>query len=189
MTDRVVAIKPHVKTKEFLDPTKIFKEVGVQSGFHVADFGCGSGYITLPLARFVSNNGKVYAIDVMKDVLTLVHDKALQQGSMNVQTVWADLEVVGGSKLSDASLDMVFLKDNYFQLEKPKEVLKEVVRVLKKGAKLVVIDWKKGKGPVGPPNDLRKDEAEVVKLAEGVGLKQAGVVHVDPYHFGYIFQK
>jgi ubiquinone/menaquinone biosynthesis C-methylase UbiE len=189
MTERVVAVKTGVKTKNFLDPLKIFQEVGVEQGTAVADFGCGSGYIALPLARYVTERGKVYAIDIMKDSLTLVHDKALQQGNRNVQTVWADLEVSGGTKISPASLDMVFLKDNYFQLEKPIEVLREAVRVLKKGGKLIVIDWKKGKGPIGPPEELRKDEAEVVKQVEGVGLSQEKSFDVDLYHFGYIFTK
>lgn len=178
-----------VKTKAFLDPAKIFQEVGVQQGAVVADFGCGSGYIALPLARFVTERGKVFAIDIMKDALSLVHDKALQQGSRNMQTVWADLEVAGGTKITPASLDMVFLKDNYFQLEKPAEVLKEASRVLKKGGKLIVIDWKKGQGPVGPPDELRKDEAEVVSQVQASGLKQVGTFDVDTYHYGYIFQK
>lgn len=178
-----------IQTKTFLDPAKIFQEVGVEQGSTVADFGCGSGYLALPLARFVGQQGKVFAIDIMKDALSLVHDKALQQGSRNVQTVWADLEVSGGTKITPESLDMIFLKDNYFQFEKPQDVLREAARVLKKSGKLVVIDWKKGKGPVGPPEELRKDESEVLAQVEGAGLKKVSEIDVDAYHFGYIFQK
>ncbi len=177
------------KTEEFLDPPKIFKRVGVEQGFACADFGSGSGYICLPLAKYVTGRGKVFAVDVVKDSLEMVHEKALQQGSQNVRTVWADLEVVGGTKITSGSLDMVFLKTVFFQLEKPIDALKEVARVLKKGGKLVVIDWKKGVGPVGPPDELRKDEEEVLADAKTAGFSPVESFPVDKYHFGYILQK
>jgi tRNA A58 N-methylase Trm61 len=47
----------------FEDPDAILSEVGVKPGEVVADIGCGAGFFTLPLAKYVGKSGKVYALD------------------------------------------------------------------------------------------------------------------------------
>ena len=175
--------------EDFFNPLALFKRVGINQGMVVADLGSGSGYLTLPLAKYVSERGKVYAIDIMKDSLQVIHDKALSQGNRNVQTVWADAEMVGSTKIAPGTVDMVIMSNIYFQLEKPGEALKEAARIVKKNGKVVVVDWVKGKGPVGPPEELRKDGAEVAQTALGAGLKELEHFEVDQYHYGYIFHK
>ncbi|MCK4241915.1 MAG: methyltransferase domain-containing protein, partial [Dehalococcoidia bacterium] len=42
----------------------ILKEVGIEPGFHVLDYGCGPGSYTIPLAELVGESGKIYALDI-----------------------------------------------------------------------------------------------------------------------------
>jgi ubiquinone/menaquinone biosynthesis C-methylase UbiE len=47
----------------FENPDLILSETSVRPGQVVADIGCGTGFFTIPLARYVGETGKVYALD------------------------------------------------------------------------------------------------------------------------------
>ena len=53
----------------FMNPDKIVAELNIKSGMIVADFGCGAGYFTIPIAKIIKNSGKIYAIDVLNETL------------------------------------------------------------------------------------------------------------------------
>ena len=40
------------------------KEVGIRTGFHVLDYGCGPGSYIVPLVELVGESGKIHALDV-----------------------------------------------------------------------------------------------------------------------------
>jgi len=42
------------------------EDIGIKKGDVVLDFGCGAGHYTIPAAKVVSEEGKVYAMD--KDI-------------------------------------------------------------------------------------------------------------------------
>ncbi|KYH37203.1 MAG: methylase involved in ubiquinone/menaquinone biosynthesis, partial [Candidatus Bathyarchaeota archaeon B24] len=67
-----------VRFKRWLDRNaqEFLAEVGVGAGKVVLDFGCGSGTYTIPAARLVGDEGKVYALDVRKKALDEVEAKA-----------------------------------------------------------------------------------------------------------------
>ena len=47
----------------FENPDLILSEVGVRPGKVVADIGWGTGFFTFPLAKYVGETGKVFALD------------------------------------------------------------------------------------------------------------------------------
>jgi len=174
---------------EFLDVERIVHALGVSSGQHVADLGCGSGFFTVALARAVGKKGKVTAVDVMQEPLESVHARAQALGLTNVQTVRADLEVLGGTKIADASQDLAVLKNILFQSQKKDSIVAEAARMLKPGGRLVIIDWAKGASGLGPPDELRVDAAHIQQLAQSAGLQKANDLATDQYHTGIVFTK
>jgi len=46
----------------FKNPEAILSEANVKIGKVVADIGRGTGFLTIPLARYVGKRGKVYAL-------------------------------------------------------------------------------------------------------------------------------
>lgn len=176
-------------TDDFLEPKKLLRHIGVGPGDTTADLGCGTGYLTIPLARAVGKDGKVRAVDIMKVKLASIQDIALDSGLRNIETIWADLEVLGSTKIKDSSMDFTFLVNIFFQLENDEEVLKEANRITKKGGKVVVIDWKKEDSPIGPPLDKRRDGKDIISMADAIGLSLDHDFEVDKYHYGYIFKK
>ena len=82
-----------------MNPDYIIENLNIKSGMTVADFGCGAGYFTIPIAKIVKNNGKVYAIDVLSSSLESVSSKAKLYGLLNIITIRANVEVKEGLKI------------------------------------------------------------------------------------------
>lgn len=179
----------HMGTGGFLNPNKIAFEFGVAEGMSVADFGSGAGYFTILLAKKVGKDGKVYALDVQESALDSVRVKAKAEEIENIETVRANLEVVGSSSLTDSSQDMVLLANILFQSNQKAGIVKEANRVLKPGGILVVIDWKIGAGGFGPPDDLRTDEIAMRSLIMGENLIFEKEIDAGQFHYGLKFRK
>ena len=88
----------------FTDPLTNLKQFGLRSIDNVADLGAGSGAYTIPAAQIV-REGKVYAIEIQKDLLQRINDEANKKLLSNVETIWGDTERVGGTKLKDGIID------------------------------------------------------------------------------------
>ena len=176
-------------TGGFMNPDVIVVGLGLKEGMQVADFGCGAGYFTILIANQVGRTGKVKALDVQEAPLDSVRIKAKAAGIQNVETIRANLEVIGSSGISDSTQDLVLLANILFQSSKKELIIKEAVRILKKGGALVIIDWKKSMGGFGPPDELRTDEEKMKELVQAEGLSLASNIDAGQFHFGLIFKK
>lgn len=129
-------------------------KIGVEAGITTADFGCGSGYFVLELAKRAGEQGKVFAIDVVPQALESVRSLAKMRGFFNIETRWANLEKT--STLEQDSCDLVILSNLFFQVDKKfwENIIEEAHKVLKEGGRALVIDWDI-KSDLGPPKDSR----------------------------------
>ena len=173
----------------FMNPDIIVESFGLQPGMKVADFGSGSGYFTILIAKKVGENGVVTAVDIMENALETVRARASAGGLNNLQTIRADLEVLGGSGLADNSQDVVLLANILFQSNKRPEIAREAKRVLASGGFLIFIDWKKGGGGLGPPEANRVDAQEIKSIFENEGLSFVRAVDAGAFHYGMIYKK
>jgi len=105
----------------------ILKEVGIEPGFHLLDYGCGPGSYIAPLAELVGESGKVYALDIHPLAIRKVKDIASQKKLANAETILSDCQ----TGLPDNSLDVVLLYDIFHHFNDPNKILKELHRVLK----------------------------------------------------------
>ena len=119
---------------------KVLQEVGIRKSQIVLDFGCGSGYYTIPAAKIVGNKGKVYALDKDRSCLHEVMQRAKSQKLENIQIIKTSGELK--IPLEDESVDIVLLYDvlhsYYFSVTGRKELLAEIYRISKPGALISV---------------------------------------------------
>jgi ubiquinone/menaquinone biosynthesis C-methylase UbiE len=174
----------------FSDPKQVIQQSGIQPGDTVADFGAGSGHYSFATARAVLGGGRVIAIDIQKDLLTRLKREAQAQGLGNIDIIWGDFEAPGGSQLKDESVDMVILANTLFQVSHRDTVLKEALRVLKRGGRLLLVDWEDSFGGIGPkPADvLPKIVAQELVRAHGFTLERELKV-AGEHHYAFIAQK
>lgn len=125
------------KFRDFLLPRmNILKEVGIEAGFHVLDYGCGPGSYIVPLAKLVGKSGKIYALDVHPLAIQAVKRIASRKRLDNVQAILSDCK----TELPPNSIDLVLLYDILHDLDNASEVLAELHRILKPKGVLSVSD-------------------------------------------------
>ncbi len=66
--------------RRLIFPPEKFVSQFVSEGKVVADLGCGPGYFTLPIAKIVGHNGKVYAVDFDARQIKRLTEKAANKG-------------------------------------------------------------------------------------------------------------
>ena len=176
--------------KELIDIPRLLQETDIREKMVIADLGCGRrGSFSLPAAKMVGPKGLIYAVDILKSSLESLKSLARLFGINNIQTVWGDLEVEGGIKIPPGSVDLAFLNNVLFQTKKHNIIFSEAARILKKGGRLLVTEWKKTSIPFGPPPSERVDKEEVKKEAQRAGLSFEKELKAGPYHYSLIFKK
>ena len=170
----------------FLNPQEILKELELRKDMVAADFGSGSGGWAIPLAKRLTD-GKVYAIDILEEPLSALKNKSGVEGIVNIETIRSDIESKNSSTLKDNCLDLVLITNLLFQTEDKKLVLTESKRVLKKGGKVLVVDWNP-EADFGP--EVKKvSSEEIKKFAKETGFNLVKEFKAGDYHFGLIFTK
>jgi len=116
---------------------EVLQKTGIRRGQTVLDFGCGSGTYTIPAAKIVGEQGKVYAVDKDNEALNELMQKAKLAGLKNIE----DMETLGKPEidLADESVDVVLLFDvfhsYYFpQANNRRRLLDEIYRIMKPSA-------------------------------------------------------
>ena len=175
---------------QLLNPQEVIAKSGLSIGMQVADLGCGSlGYFVFPFSRQVGKEGLVYAVDILKPALDSVKNRAKLEGLTNVQTIWSNLEKVGATDIKKNSLDIAYLINTLFQNANYEAMIKEAIRLVKPGGKLVIIDWKKMGTPLGPEAKMRLGAEDVTALTVKLGLRVQEETDFGQYFWGVILSK
>jgi ubiquinone/menaquinone biosynthesis C-methylase UbiE len=109
-----------------------------KSGTVVADIGAGDGGYTFAAVKLVGPSGKVFATEIDADKLATLRAEVKKRGLQNI--------VVQESKDADTNLppqccDAIFLRRVYHHLTKPADFDAALVRSLKPGGRLAIIDF------------------------------------------------
>lgn len=175
--------------KQFANPPRNVAALGIMPGMQVADFGSGSGAYVLAIAKELQGSGRVYAIDIQKDLLRRTKNEAEKLGLKNVEVLWADLEAENGSKIADNVLELVLISNLLFQIEDKRQVIAEAKRILRPNGRLAVIDWSESFGGLGPRTGDIVTKEQVLTLARAVELTFVKEFPAGAHHYGLIFRK
>jgi len=104
-------------------------DIGLQTNHIVLDFGCGHGTYTLPASIVVGEYGKIYAIDKNKESLDKLEQKASELKLHNIKCL--EHSTYETLPLSDKYVDVILLYDVIHLIEKRKQLLLELYRILK----------------------------------------------------------
>lgn len=171
-----------------LHPIDILEAAGVRSGMRIGDFGVGrTGHFAIPASRLVGDDGVVYAVDIHPECLQMLEGHRKLGLLNNLETVWGNVERHHGVPLPPASLDLVLVINTLWQARDHLGVARELKRLLKPGARAVVIDWHPhGRHVASPPLHLRVPEHAVDMIFQGEGWR-ALRFSPSPWHWGRIY--
>jgi len=173
----------------FSDPQKNINQFALGEGWHVADFGAGTGAYTLAAALAVGGDGKVYAIDVQEGKLLRIKNEAHAQGLSNVEIIRGNLEKSGGSSLGDESVDAVIVSNILFQIDDKESFATEVNRILRIGGRVLVVDWTDSFEGLGPEASHVISEESAKELFLDAQFKYEKNIDAGEHHYGIVFKK
>ncbi len=144
-------------------PGRVIEALALQRGQKAADIGAGTGYFTLRLAKSPAAP-TVFAVDIEPGMIEHIRDRARQEGLTNVVGV---LGATDRTNLPEA-VDVVLIVDTYHHIANRPVYFTALKRLMKPGARLAIVDFRKG-APAGPPEEFRFTPEQI-----GAELAQAG---------------
>jgi ubiquinone/menaquinone biosynthesis C-methylase UbiE len=143
---------------EWQKPLRVLEALGITNGDRVADLGAGTGYFTGLLTTQVGNEGKVYAVDIEQALL----DHILTRFDVvpeRLELIRADPD---DPRLPAGEIDLVLIVNTWHHLGKRSKYIRKLAASLTPEGRVVVIDYREGELPVGPPPDQKVGRAAVI---------------------------
>lgn len=153
------------------DCRRLLRELRVQPGQVVCDLGCGNGFYTLRLARLTGSRGKVYAVDIQREMLDMLEERA---GEADLENVIPVLGSETDPRLPANAVDLVLMVDVYHEFSHPQEMLSAIRKSLKPGGRIAVAEFR-GEDPEVPIKPLHKmSKQQILKEFRANGLQMVG---------------
>jgi ubiquinone/menaquinone biosynthesis C-methylase UbiE len=169
----------------FTDPLKNLKALGLKEDDVVADLGAGTGFYTVALGAIVPR-GKVYAVELQKDFLTMIKNKVTDANIANIETLWGNVEKIGGTMIADNAVDAVIASDILFQVEEKENFIEEVKRILKPEGRVLLVDWSESSIL---PSTIVIPKNRAREIFEKKGFVLGREIDAGTHHYGMILVK
>jgi ubiquinone/menaquinone biosynthesis C-methylase UbiE len=165
--------------------SQLLKNLAVQPGTVIADIGAGSGYHSALLSKMVGD-GKVYAVDVEKEMIAYMKDRIKLEGYKNIIPVLSTEQKVS---LPANSIDVMLLVDVYHEFSFPYEMTLSMLEALKPGGKLVLVEFR-AEDPNVPIKTIHKmSQQQAVKEFKALGFSFEKNIGNLPWQHCLIFRK
>ena len=149
--------RPEREEEEKTD--RLMEIVKFHEGEVVADIGCGSGYIARRVSKLVGEKGTIYGVDIQQEMLDILMKRMAMFRITNVKPVLGEIT---DPKLPPESCDTMILVDVYHEFDFPYEMIQAMTRGLKKGGRIVFVEFK-AEDPNVPIKTVHKMTAGQVK--------------------------
>ena len=111
-------------------------QLGVTKGLNVLDLGCGDGTTAIPEAKLGAN---VLGVDIARNLVEAGNLRVKSEGLANC--TFQEGDATDLNELKDESFDLVVSIFGAMFAPKPFDVAKEMVRVTRKGGRIVMGNW------------------------------------------------
>ncbi len=138
--------------------TTMLKALHVKPGQTVCDMGCGNGFYTLKLAEIVGKEGKVLAVDIQPEMLSLLRHRADADQLKNVKTI---LGSTVDPHLPEGKVDLILCVDVYHEFSNPEEMLAAMRKSLAPHGRVALVEFR-GEDPNVPIKPLHKMTKEQI---------------------------
>jgi protein-L-isoaspartate O-methyltransferase len=184
-TEKWIAYLDNPGRAAWQKPDAIVKALKLSGSETVADVGAGSGYFTFRLSKALPN-GKVHATDVDPEMVRHLHRRVMTEHVPNVDVVLAKANDPG----IPPGTGVAFVCDVIHHVAERDAWLRKAFEELEPGGKLVVVEFKEGKLPQGPPERMKIPKAKLIGMLEAAGFKLvADDADLLPYQTFLTFEK
>jgi ubiquinone/menaquinone biosynthesis C-methylase UbiE len=156
---------PHVNADQSQEITRLAQMMQWKVGTIVADVGAGDGSYSFVATEIVGASGRVYSTEIDKEKLKNLRTEVAKRKLENVVVVEGTAD---DTKLPSDCCDAIFLRHVYHHLTQPQEFDRNLVRSLRPGARLAIIDF--------PPVEHSEPVKGVPKNRGGHGIPEKVMV-------------
>jgi ubiquinone/menaquinone biosynthesis C-methylase UbiE len=110
--------------------------LGITKGMNVLDLGCGDGTTAIPASKL---GATVLGVDIAQNLVAAGNYRAQDEGLTNC--TFQEGDACNLSDLADESFDLVVTIFGAMFAPRPYDAAKEMVRVTKKGGRIVMGNW------------------------------------------------
>ncbi|GAB1541598.1 class I SAM-dependent methyltransferase [Scytonema sp. NUACC21] len=166
-------------------PSKVVEALNLNKNDVVADIGAGTGYMSFRMASLLPS-GKVMAVDIQPEMLEIINFFKQEKNITNVEPILATLT---DPNLPPESINLALMVDAYHEFEYPREMMQGIVRALKPGGRVVLVEYR-GENPFIMIKALHKmTQKQVKKEMQAVGLAWRETKNFLPQQHLMIFEK
>jgi len=165
--------------------SQLIKNLNIKPGMTLADIGAGSGYHSALLSKKVGN-GKVFAVDIEPEMINYLNNRIKLEKLTGIVPV---LSKETNVSLPENTLDLVLIADGYHEFSYPYEMAVSILKALKPGGKLVLVEFRAEDDTV-PIKDIHKmTEEQAVKELKVAGFTFEKNIKNLPWQHCMIFIK
>lgn len=167
-------------------PERLIEALSLRPGMMVADIGAGTGYLSFPMAERVAPDGKVFAVDVQKEMIALLEKRMQRRGISNVVPV---LGAEDDPRLAPESVDLIIMVDVYHEFAFPYEMTVAMCRALRPGGRLVFVEYRLEDDRVPIKRVHKMSQKQVLLEMKGHPLRWVGTLDFLPRQHIILFAK
>lgn len=168
----------------FLSPIQIIESLALRKGDIVADFGCGAGAFVFAASKVIGDKGKVYAVDIHKEILEKINREADKMNIVNIDTILADIEKK--VQIESYSCDLVILSNVLSMVDDIDNAISEAKRILKPDGIVLVIDWRKTEEVISLKRHSLVEEEKVLAILAKYDLHVKKHLPAGNYHYALL---
>ena len=173
----------NAKRREMLPPEKTLISLGLKDGDIIADIGCGIGYFAIPASKIVGENGKVFAMDILPEMLKEVELKVKESSISNIETILTEENYL---RLDSNKVTIAFISTVLHEAEDKEKFLSEIKRCICSNGRIAIVEWQKINGEFGPPIDHRLDKSELINILDKLGFSDVKSIDIGVDFYGII---
>ena len=183
--ERYIAFLEREDRAAWQKPDEVVTTLELKGNETVVDLGSGSGYFAFRFAKALPR-GKVVAADIEPEMIRHIHHRAMTEGIGNIEARLIDADAPS----VPTYVDLVFICDVLHHVSNRPAWLATVTKAMPSGARLVLIEFKAGDLPEGPPESMKIPHEQLVELVTGAGLVlDSENAKLLPYQTFLVFRK
>lgn len=169
--------------RKMLPPEQTLISLGLKEGDIMADIGCGIGYFAVPASKIVGESGKIFAMDILPEMLDEVHMKIEENNISNIETV---LTEENDFKLEASKITIAFICNVLHETEDKMKFLNEIKRSICDKGRIVIVEWQKIKSEFGPPFEHRLDKIDLLNILDTLGFSDIRAIDIGENYYGIV---
>lgn len=156
------------KRQTWQDPKFVIEALGDLNGLIIADIGSGTGYFTFQMAVPAK---KVIAIDIEQRFLNYIEDRKSEMYDRELaEKIETRLTTPTNPSLVSNEVDVVLMVNTIGYIKSRNQYLNILRKGISSNGRLIIVDYKIGKMPVGPDEQSKVSEADIILALENAGF-------------------